>query len=186
MLGWNIWRISSSGASLLWPDNSICTRFDLVVSFIPGFCEVVFLSFSVISRGSPASLVVVSLCVFCLVSSPPMKVSWVIEGSHGVKLLLRSFVSPILLPMVNGLLGCIVVFSFGLARLSLQSVVSLFLPPMVNPGCWSASSAWWMGSCPRSICWESLPHPLLFPCCGRTGWILVLTCWRVMVIPSWW
>ena len=122
-----------------------------MVSFIPGFCEVVFLSFSVISRGSPASLVVVSLCVFCLVSSPPMKVSWVSEGSHGVKLLLRSFVSLILLPMVNGLLGCMVVFSFGLARLSLQSFVSLFLPPMVDPGCRSVSSAWWMGSCPRSI-----------------------------------
>ncbi len=73
-------------ASLLWPDNSICTRFALVVSFIPGFCEVVFLGFSVVSRGLPALLVVVSLCVFCLVSPPSMKVSCVSEGSHGVKL----------------------------------------------------------------------------------------------------
>lgn len=43
-------------ASLLWPDNSICTGVDLVISFTSGFCEVVILGFSVVSRGLPPSL----------------------------------------------------------------------------------------------------------------------------------
>ncbi len=57
-----------------------------MVSCSTGFCEVVFLWLSIISHGSPASFVVVSFCGFCLVSPPPMKVSWLYEGLLGVKL----------------------------------------------------------------------------------------------------
>ena len=86
--------------------------------------------------------------------------------------------------MLN-LLGCLVVSSSGLVGL-LQFIFSPVLPPAVHPGHRSATPRRWVGPYPRPFCWRKLPHPRLFPCCGRAGWILALTCCRVMVIPSWW
>ena len=73
--------MSSLVASLLWPDSSICTGFALVVFSTSGFCEVVVLDFSVVlSRLSSCLLRVASISVFCLVSSPPVRVYWAKKG----------------------------------------------------------------------------------------------------------
>jgi hypothetical protein len=71
-----------------------------------------------------------------------------------------------------------VVSSFGLSGLLLQSFVSPILPPMDQPGCRSVDPMWWVGR------WEKMLRPVLFPCCGLAGWICsrLLTCYGYSVV----
>ncbi len=94
-----------------------------------------------------------------------------------------------------------VVSSFGLSKLLLQSFVSPILPPMVNPGCRSVDPIWWVRDqfagriCPARCCFLAvallggylflLVDELWLFRHGGNGCVRLFYCLLVLVAVGW-